>query len=211
MLPMIVSPIIHNFKVTKMLVDGGSSLNLLMAKALTALQVPFSRLSDTNVFQGVNGSITRPIGKITLPVTFDDHKNFHTEDVTFDVADTPLPYNGILGRPALAKSIAASHFAYNMLKIPAPHGVIKIQANVEDAIFCVQKLNQTVAAMSSIRPEAMEDDVDAFTGNEADPVGSTSTSFKKATFQGDSQMAKKMALTVDGVLSLTIAAHITDK
>ena len=31
-LPLIVSPVIHNFRVTKMLVDGGSSINLRTAK-----------------------------------------------------------------------------------------------------------------------------------------------------------------------------------
>ena len=34
---LIVSPVIHNFRVTKMLVDGGSSLNLLMTKVLSTL------------------------------------------------------------------------------------------------------------------------------------------------------------------------------
>ena len=43
-LPLIVSPVIHNFRVTKMLVDEGSSLNLLTAKVLSTLQIPLSRL-----------------------------------------------------------------------------------------------------------------------------------------------------------------------
>ena len=84
-------PIIHNFKVTKMLADGGSSLNLLTAKVLATLQIPFSRLQGTGVFQGVNGNITRPLGKITLPVTFGDPENFRTEEIVFDIADAPLP------------------------------------------------------------------------------------------------------------------------
>ena len=43
-LPLIVSPIIHNFRVAKMLVDGASSLNLLTAKVLSTLQIPLSCL-----------------------------------------------------------------------------------------------------------------------------------------------------------------------
>ena len=43
-LPLIMSPVIHNFRVTKMLVDGGSSPNLLTAKVLSTLQIPLSRL-----------------------------------------------------------------------------------------------------------------------------------------------------------------------
>ena len=72
-LPLIVSPVIHNYKVTKMLVDGGSSLNLLTAKVLSTLQIPLSRPQDTGAFQGMNGNVTCPLGKIDLPVTFGDH------------------------------------------------------------------------------------------------------------------------------------------
>ena len=84
-LPLIVSPVIHNFRVTKMLVDGGSSLNLLTAKVLSTLQIPLSCLQDTGAFQGVNGNVTHPLGKITLPVTFGDQKNFRMETIVFNV------------------------------------------------------------------------------------------------------------------------------
>ena len=136
-LPLIVSPVIHNFRVIKMLVDGGSSLNLLTAKVLSTLQIPLSRLQDTDAFQGVNGNVTRPLGKITLLVTFRDQKNFRTETIVFDIADTPLPCNDILGRPALAKFMAISHFAYNMMKMPTLWGVLMVKADVGDAVLCV--------------------------------------------------------------------------
>ena len=80
------------------------------------------------MFQGVNGNGTRPLGKITLLITFGDQKNFRTETIIFDVTDTLLPYNSILGRPALAKFMAVSHFAYNMMKMPAPWGVLTVKA-----------------------------------------------------------------------------------
>ena len=85
------------------------------------------------MFQGVNRNITRHLGKITLPVTFGGPENFRTEEIVFDITDTSLPYNGILGRPVLAKFMAVSHFAYNMMKIPAAWGVIKIKADIDDA------------------------------------------------------------------------------
>ena len=52
--------------------------------------------------------------------------NYWTEKTVFDVVDLPLLYNGILGRPALAKFMAASHYAYNTLEMPGPTGVISI-------------------------------------------------------------------------------------
>ena len=65
--------------------------------------------------------------------------NYRTEKVVFDVVNLPLPYNGILGRPALAKFMAASHYAYNTLKMPGPIGVISIPSDGKDAINCVDK------------------------------------------------------------------------
>ena len=52
-------------------------------------------------------------------MTFGTRKNYRTENVTFDVSDMPLLYNGILGRPALANFMAVAHYAYNTLKMPA--------------------------------------------------------------------------------------------
>jgi len=42
---------------------------------------------------------------------FGGHNNFRTESVMFDVAHFDLPYNAILGRPALTKFMAAIHYA----------------------------------------------------------------------------------------------------
>ena len=38
-LPLVVSPVIHNVTMTKMLVDGGAGLNLISAALLAKLQV----------------------------------------------------------------------------------------------------------------------------------------------------------------------------
>ena len=56
------------------------------------------------------------------------------------MVDLPLPYNGILGRPALAKFMVASHYAYNTLKIPGTAGIISIPSDTKDAIICVDKM-----------------------------------------------------------------------
>ena len=72
------------------------------------LQIPDGDLEETGTFQGVNPGRSQPKGKVTLPVTFGGELNYMTERTVFDVAEIPLPYNGILGRPALAKFMAAS-------------------------------------------------------------------------------------------------------
>jgi hypothetical protein len=71
------------------------------------------------------------LGQIELPVTLSGRDNFRTENFTFDVAHFDLPYNTILGHPALAKFMAAVHYAYNTLKLAGPAGVISIKADVK--------------------------------------------------------------------------------
>jgi hypothetical protein len=93
----LVSPTIHNLKVSKMLVDGGASLNLISPEVIKRLLIPDGDLEETGTFQGVNPGRSQPKGKITLPVTFGSELNYRTEKIVFDVARIPLPYNGILG------------------------------------------------------------------------------------------------------------------
>ena len=66
--------------------------------------------------------------------------NYQIKNIEFDVVDLPLSYNGILGCPALEKFMAASHYAYNTLKMPGPVGVISISSDEKDAIICVDKM-----------------------------------------------------------------------
>jgi hypothetical protein len=148
-LPLLVSPTIRNLKVTKMLVDGGASLNLISPEVIKRLQIPDEDLKETGTFQGVNPGWTKPKGQITLPVTFGNELNYRTEKIVFDVVKIPLPYNGILGHPALAKFMAASLYEYNTLKMPGPMSVITIHSDKKDAVICVDKLYREAAAVSA--------------------------------------------------------------
>jgi hypothetical protein len=63
---------------------------------------------------------------VVLPVTFGMRDNYQTENVMFDVAEIPWPYNGLLGRPALSQFMVVAHYAYNMIKISATWGVLTV-------------------------------------------------------------------------------------
>ena len=84
-----------------------------------------------------------------FPVTFGGELDYRTERIVFDVVDLPLPYNGILGCPALAKFMAASHYAYNTLKMPLPLGLITIPLDEKDAIICVDKMYQEAVVVEA--------------------------------------------------------------
>ena len=107
--------------------------------------------------------------------------------------------------------MAVSHFAYNMMKIPAAWGVIRGMADTDDDIYYVQKLNQTVAMMTDTRQDVQDAGADAPLGGGGNPGGSAPVASKRAPFRGDSQMTKKVALTSDGSRTINIGAHLTDK
>ena len=60
-----------------------------------------------------------------------------------------MPYNGILGRPALAKFMVASHYAYNTLKMPGPVMIITIPSDKKDALICADQLYQQAVAAAA--------------------------------------------------------------
>jgi hypothetical protein len=49
----------------------------------------------------------------------------------FEVADFKNTYNAFLGRPALTKFVAILHYAYLVLKMAGPCGVISVRGDVK--------------------------------------------------------------------------------
>ena len=131
---MLCTPTISSIAVTKTLVDGGIGLNVISIETFEQLQVPYDQLMLSRPFSGVTDGSTIPLGQVRLPITFDTCKNYHTELIDFDVAHIGLPYNAILGYTALIKFMAATHHAYNVLKMLGCSGIITVCCDEKDAV-----------------------------------------------------------------------------
>ena len=103
--PLMLDPTILNVRSKKVLIDGGSALNLLFARALTELGLTKDDLIlvDSPFLGIVPSRASQPLGQITLLVQFGSANHFRTEYVNFFVADFNTTYHTILGRPPLAK------------------------------------------------------------------------------------------------------------
>lgn len=86
----------------------------------------------------------------------------------------------ILGYPALAKFMALTHHAYNVVKMPGPKGVITIQADLEDAVQCIEHYDKAATM-------AAPDDQDMPSTSKASPPLRQCLSMEKKT------STKKMA------------------
>jgi len=106
--------------------DGGGRVNILYQDTLRRMNIPESRLRPTRrEIQGIiPGAVTRPIGKITLEVSFGTERNFRIELLDFEVVADKSSYHAIFGREAYVKFTARPCYVYLQLKIPGPNGVI---------------------------------------------------------------------------------------
>jgi hypothetical protein len=137
-IPLLCTPTINNIAVNRTLIDGGAGLNIISVEVFEKMQVPYHRLMPTRPFFGVTKGSTTPIGQVRLPVTFGTRDNYRTESLDFDVTYIVLPYNAILGYPALARFMAETHHGFNVLKIPGANGMITMRCNKKDALRSVE-------------------------------------------------------------------------
>ena len=78
-------------------------------------------------------------------MTFGTHDNFRTELVNFDIARIGLPYNAILGYPALAQFMAVTHPAYNLMKMPGSKDILSVVGDTKEALAALKCTLKTVA------------------------------------------------------------------
>ena len=131
---MLCTPTICQVAVTRTLIDGGAGLNVLSVETFDLLRIPQERLRPSQPFVGIGGGASSSLAQIRIPVTFGTYNNFRTELVDFDIALIGLPYNAILGYPALAQFMAATHPTYNLMKMPGSSGVLTVPGDTGDAL-----------------------------------------------------------------------------
>jgi hypothetical protein len=150
-LPLITAPVIANMRLHHVLIDGGAGLNVISHAAFKQLQIPGSHLGPARLFFGEGPQPVYPLGSIALPVTFGTKENFRTENVQFDVVEVNLPFNAIIGRPALYRFMAIAHYGYLVLKIPSLARVLTVRGDRVAAMTAVEKLHALAA--EAARPD----------------------------------------------------------
>jgi hypothetical protein len=133
--PLVLKPVVAGSRLNKVLIDGGSGLNVLFTKTLNKMKLDITHMlnKSTSPFYGiVPGNAAIPLGSVVLPVTFGEtRENYRTEYIKFEVADFETSYHVILGTPAITKLMAVPHYTYLVLKMPSPAGVLSLQGDLK--------------------------------------------------------------------------------
>jgi hypothetical protein len=136
--PLVVDTVIGNVRLTKVLMDGGSTLNIIYAETLGLLQIDLSMIrAGAAPFHGIiPEKRVQPLGQLDLPVCFRTPSNFRKETLTFELVRFRGIYHAVLGRPCYAKFMAVPNYTYLKLKMPGPNGVITVRSTYRHAYEC---------------------------------------------------------------------------
>jgi hypothetical protein len=124
-----------NSHFSKVLMDGGSSLNILYAHTLWLMGIGLDQLRPS----------TTPFD---LPVWFGTPDNFRKETLTFEVVGFRGAYHAILGRPCYAKFMAVPNYTYLKMKMPGSKGVITVGLSIVHAFDCDVECVEYVEALA---------------------------------------------------------------
>jgi hypothetical protein len=115
---LVLDPIIDGFHLARVLMDGGSSLNLIYADTFRKMGIDSSRIKPSattfkGVIPGVEACCT---GTVTLEVVFGSPKNFRSEELIFDIVPFWSGYHALLGCTPFARFNAIPRYAYLKIK-----------------------------------------------------------------------------------------------
>ena len=107
--PLVVRAIVANTTVHRVLVDNGSSADIIFASAFDKMGIGREKLEPVSThLRGFSGERVLPLGSIQLVLTLGEPPCQATTTTRFLIVDAPSAYNMLLGRPSLQCSLTSS-------------------------------------------------------------------------------------------------------
>ena len=127
---LIISIRVGDYNTHQVLVDNGSSADILYYLAFQQMRIERERLVPTNApHVGFSGTRVYLLSAVTLPMMVDDYPQQITKDVTFLVVNYSSVYNAILGRPTLNSWKEITSTYHLMIKFPTKYEVRKVRGD----------------------------------------------------------------------------------
>ncbi|KAL2469642.1 RNase H domain-containing protein [Abeliophyllum distichum] len=155
---LVITGDIADFDVKRVLVDTGSTANVLSWDAFTALKMPADRLKSVNTpLQRFGGGIVIPEGVIDLPVVLGKYPCCISLITPFLIVRAPMAYNSIYGRPIINAVEVVKSTQHQSMKFPTSRGVGVVKGDQLTSRRCyVDSIRTEVNLISEVKPIVLE-------------------------------------------------------
>ena len=135
--PLVVRAVVANKTVHRILIDNGSSANIIFASAFNKMGIGREKLEPVNThLRGFSWEKVLKLSSIQLVLTLGDPPCQVTTTARFLIVDATSAYNMLLGIPSL-NAIKAIPSAYHMMiKFPTVSGVGMVRGDQRVAREC---------------------------------------------------------------------------
>ncbi|XP_074374228.1 uncharacterized protein LOC141714617 [Apium graveolens] len=135
--PLVITPIIGNCHVMRVLVDSGASVDILFHDIFIRMGYNDSQLtpSDAPIY-GFNHVECKGEGAIQLPVTIGEEPREATQMLNFQVVKAASTYNAIMGRTGIHAFKTVPSTYHMVLKFPTRNGVGEARGDQKVAHSC---------------------------------------------------------------------------
>ena len=135
--PLVLRAVVANKTVHRVLVDNGSSADIIFASAFDKMGIRREKLEPVNThLRGFSGEKVLPLGSIQLVLTLGEPPCQATTTARFLIVDAPSAYNMLLGRRSLNAIKAIPSTYHMMIKFPTESGVGMVRGDQRVAREC---------------------------------------------------------------------------
>ncbi|VFQ77367.1 unnamed protein product [Cuscuta campestris] len=188
---------INGVDVARVLVDTGSSVNILYLETFQKLRLCRTQLEPLKTpLSGFTGDTVEAKGSIVLPVELGSGEKTVWKKMRFIVVDIKCVHNAILGRPGINRVGAVISMPHLCMKFHTPGGVDEVKGDQRNARECyaraLKKMTKGVNVISQeitkgetrgkLEPEAETVEIELHPGDSSRMVSLNHPADMRATF-----------------------------
>uniref|UniRef100_A0A2N9FYM4 RNA-directed DNA polymerase n=1 Tax=Fagus sylvatica TaxID=28930 RepID=A0A2N9FYM4_FAGSY len=134
---LVVTLTIAGFLTRRVLVDNGSSADIIYLPAYQQMKIDKEQLKPIDIpLVGFTGDKVKPLGVVSLVIEAGTYPRQVRTSVEFLVVDCPSAYNVIIGRPTLNKLRAVTSTYHLLVRFPTEHGIGELKGDQATAREC---------------------------------------------------------------------------